>query len=81
MSRDLGQLALRDALVRAAEVLADVGAEVVDAAGQQLRGRSRRVLLLAGEQADRLGGADAVEDVVQRVRRPGWSGTPPPSSP
>ena len=43
ISCDVGQLALRDALVGAAEVLADVGPEVVEAAGQQLPGDPRRV--------------------------------------
>ena len=52
-----------------AQVLADVGPEVVDAAGEQLAGHRRRVFLLAGEQADRLGDADAVEHALQRVRR------------
>ena len=69
MPCDLGQLALRDALVGAAEVLADVGAEVVEAAGEQLAGDAGRVVRLAGEQADRLGDADAVEHVVERLRR------------
>ena len=65
---NVAQLALRDALVRAAEVLADVHAEIIEAAREQLASDLRRSFLLAGEQADRLGGADAVEDAVQRMR-------------
>ncbi len=72
ISCDVAQLALRDALVRPAEVLADVHAEVIEAAGQQLPGDFRRPFVLAGEQADRLGGADAVEDGLQRSALAGW---------
>ncbi len=66
---DLGQLGLSDALVGAAEVLADVGAEVVQPAGQQLPGDLRRPLLLAGKQSHRLGRAHLVEDVLQGMSR------------
>src|SRR5262249_53759096 len=57
--RDVGQLALRDALVRAAKVLADVGAEVVEPARQELAGDLGRPFFVAGKQADCLRRADA----------------------
>jgi hypothetical protein len=66
---DLAQLGLRDPLVRTAEVLANVGAEVIEAAGQQLPGDLRRAFVLVGEQPDGLGGADAVKDVFEAMRR------------
>ena len=66
---DVGQLALGDAFVRAAEVLADVGAEVVDAAREQFARDASRRVRLAGEQADRLGGANLVEHVFERAGR------------
>ena len=65
---DFAQFAARQPLVLAAEVLADVGLEVVEAADEQLAGDSRRVVGVAGEQADGFGNADAVQHVVERAR-------------
>ena len=62
------KFALRDPLVRAAEVLANVSAKVIQAACQQLLGDARRIIGFTGEQADRLGGANAVQHAFQGMR-------------
>ena len=63
----VAQFPLRHALIAAAEVLADVGPEIVQPAGQQLSRHLGRPFRLAGEQADRLGRADTIQHRVQRM--------------
>ena len=58
----VGELGLRDPLVGRAQVLADVGPEVVDSPIQQLPGQPGRRQLVAGEKADFLGRPDPIDD-------------------
>jgi hypothetical protein len=65
-AHQVAQLALGDPLVRRAQVLANVGPEIVDPPIQQLASQPRRWALVAGEQPDLLGGPDSVEDRLDR---------------
>ena len=51
----------RNALIRAAQVLADIGTEVVDSPLQQLASHARGRQLVAGEQPDLLCRANPIE--------------------
>ena len=69
LSGDFGERAAGDAFVARAEVFADVGGEVVDAAIEQRLGHVGRAAVVGGEQADFLGGADFFDHRVERVLR------------
>ena len=65
----VGQLGLRDPLVGRAQVLADVGPEVVDPPVEQPLRQPRRREVVAGEEAHLLGRPDPVDDRLQRPAR------------
>ena len=69
MRGQVGELGLGDPLVGRAQVLADVGPEVVDPTLQKLPRQPRRRAIVAGEQPDLLGGPDPVDDRLDRPAR------------
>ena len=67
--RDFRQLAVRDALVGRAEILADVGGEIVDLAIEQRLGHCAGRRRVGGEHAHLGRRADLFDDQLQRLRR------------
>src|SRR6201999_1698268 len=57
----------RHSFVGSAQVFTDERAEVIETAGEQLAGNAPRIVGLAGEEADGLRGANAIQDGVKRM--------------
>ena len=66
---DVAEFPRGDALVLAAQVLADVGGEIVDAAGEELASDAGGMRRFRREQTDGLGRSHLVEHVLERPRR------------
>ncbi len=62
------EIGMGDAFIGSAQVFTDVSAEIIDPPHQKFPGDAGGVIGLAGEEPDGFGGADAIQNIIQRAR-------------